>query len=152
MSTSGKISPESPVLSGFLIERTSKRMKHACQQMLKAANAGITVDQWVILSELEQSEGAEQKEIARKTFKDAPTLTRIIDILCKKGLTERRMATDDRRKFNIHLTPSGKQKIRKVAPMIDAFRKQAYQDFSKEEIDQLRQLMNRIFHNLTTLE
>jgi DNA-binding MarR family transcriptional regulator len=152
MPASGKITNESPVLSGFVIERTSKRMKHACQQMLKAAGAGITVDQWVILSELEQSEGAEQKEIARKTFKDAPTLTRIIDILCKKGLTERRMAPDDRRKFNVHLTTAGKQKIREVAPMIDTFRKKAYRDFSMEEIDQLRHLMNRIFDNLTIHE
>ena len=91
-------------ISGFIIERTAKRMKQSFKKILKEKNAGITVDQWVILQELKKEDGLSQFEIASRTFKDAPTVTRIIDLLCKKQLLRRLPDTTDRRKFNIFLT------------------------------------------------
>ena len=134
--------------SGFTIERTAKRMKQVCQQMLKAADSEITVDQWLILQELDQLDGQGQNEIARKVFKDAPTVTRIIDLLCKKGLTERANDPDDRRKFNIHLTPAGRRKIVEVHPVILQYRQVAHRGLSERDLELLRSLLDRIFENL----
>ena len=67
--------------SGFILERTAKRMKQHIQQQLAAAAADITVDQWILMQELEKTPGVSQLELARATFKDAPTVTRIIDLL-----------------------------------------------------------------------
>ena len=44
-----KSAEASPTLPGFVLERTAKRMKQFFQQQLAAAEAGITIDQWVIL-------------------------------------------------------------------------------------------------------
>jgi len=134
-------------LSGFIIERTARRMKQACQHYLNLAGIDITVDQWVLLQELSISDGQGQHELAQKTFKDPPTVTRIIDLLCKKGLTIRQSDPDDRRKFNIFLTPKGQSTIGEVLPVIRQFRLRAYQNLSYEEIDQLSDLLDRIFNN-----
>jgi DNA-binding MarR family transcriptional regulator len=136
-------------ISGFIIERTAKRMKQSFKRILKEQHAGITVDQWVILQELQKKDGLSQFEIATRTFKDAPTVTRIIDLLCKKDLLERLPDAEDRRKFNIFLTKNGKAKIVQVLPMVESFRARAWNGLSGNEINQLKSTLNTIFTNLT---
>jgi DNA-binding MarR family transcriptional regulator len=135
-------------ISGFIIERTAKRMKQSFKKVLKERGAGITVDQWVILQELEKENGLSQFEIAARTFKDAPTVTRIIDLLCNKQLLKRLPDKEDRRKFNIFLTDSGKAKIIEVLPMVATFREEAWSGLSDNEINQLSNILNTIFRNL----
>jgi DNA-binding MarR family transcriptional regulator len=135
-------------ISGFIIERTAKRMKQSFKKVLKERDAGITVDQWVILQELEKENGLSQFEIAARAFKDAPTVTRIIDLLCNKKLLERLPDKEDRRKFNIFLTDSGKAKILEVLPMAESFRAEAWNGLSDKEINQLSNILNTIFANL----
>jgi DNA-binding MarR family transcriptional regulator len=135
-------------LPGFILERTAKRMKQFFQQQLAAAEAGITIDQWVILQVLDRQEGLSQLEIARATYKDAPTVTRIIDLLCQKGLTCRLADPTDRRRFNIQLTPAGRDKIEAVLPVIQAARRQAWQGLPPAELDRLADILNAVFDNL----
>lgn len=136
-------------VSGFIIERTAKRMKQSFKKILNDNSAGITVDQWVILQELEKENGLSQFEIAARTFKDAPTVTRIIDLLCDKQLLERQPDPVDRRKFNIFLTNFGQAKILEILPMVESFRAEAWNGLSDREINQLRDILNTIFKNLT---
>lgn len=133
---------------GYSIERTAKRMKQVYQRMLKAADTGITVDQWVILQLLSSRDGLSQLEIAERTNKDAPTVTRIIDLLCKKGLCERQLDAEDRRKFSICLTLSGKAKIKEVQPIVKAFRKKGWDGLTEADLNQLMRTLDIIYHNL----
>jgi len=135
-------------ISGFILERTAKRMKQFFQQRLAAAEADITIDQWVLLQELDKHDGQSQLELARATFKDAPTVTRIIDLLCKKGLTRRTPDCEDRRRFRIELTDAGREKIRQVLPLVKSFRQEAWQGLSEAEVDQLVITLNKLFDNL----
>lgn len=135
-------------VSGFVLERTAKRLKQHFQQQLAAAETGVTIDQWVVLQVLDENDGASQLEIARATYKDAPTITRIIDLLCKKELTERRSDPKDRRRFRIYLTPAGKDKIVEVLPIIKSARDVAWAGLSDEYIDQMVRVLNTVFENL----
>ena len=135
-------------ISGFIIERTAKKMKQSFKKILNEKGADITVDQWVILQELEKEDGLSQFEIAARTFKDAPTVTRIIDLLCNKQLLERLPDPEDRRKFNIFLTKTGKAKILEVLPMVESFRSAAWNGLSDKQINQLRNILDTIFINL----
>lgn len=148
MQTIVEFTDKKSALSGFVIERTAKRMKQACQHYLTEAGIDLTVDQWVLMHELHKTDGEGQNELARKTFKDAPTVTRIIDLLCKKGLTQRKTDPGDRRKFNVFLTDSGKKTIAQTIPVIQQFRRQAYSNLSNEELDVLNDILDRIFENL----
>ncbi len=139
-----------PPLTGFLLERTSKLMKRQAQRRLKEIGAGVTVDQWVLLQELAHEDGLSQYELAERTVKDAPTVTRIIDLLCEKKLLERRTDKQDRRRFKIFLTPAGRRKYEQVYPVIRSFRESAFEGLSANDKKQLTQLMNRIQENLKT--
>ena len=133
--------------SGFVIERTAKRMKHSFQKLLKNLDAGITVDQWVILQLLYDDGVMSQLDIGENTNKDAPTVTRIIDLLCSKGLAERKIDPVDRRKFNIHLTELGIKRIEKLLPEVREFRLAGYRGISDEELGKLMRTLNRIYIN-----
>ncbi len=135
--------------SGFVLERTARRMKQYVQEQLHESGAGITVDQWLVLQELDRQDGQSQWEIAQATYKDAPTMTRIIDLLCEKGLTRRQADSADRRRFRIRLTPAGRQKIAEVLPVIRAARRHAWGPLNEKEMAELERLLDMVFKNLT---
>lgn len=146
---STRIADKKSSVSAFFLERTSRRMKQYFQERLTAAQTDITIDQWVVLQELERQDGQSQMDIARATYKDAATLTRIIDLLCKKELTERVADAADRRRFKVYLTETGRTKIANVLPIIRECRTQAWAGLSDEAVDHLVDTLNHIYDNLT---
>lgn len=132
---------------GFHIERTAKKIRQTLQRKFNAENAGITVDQWVILDVLNDRNGMSQYEIADKTYKDAPTVTRIIDLLCKKGLAERMVNENDRRRFNIFLTEAGKKKVQEVLPIVKDIREKGWDGLNGEDYSNLMRILSGIFKN-----
>ena len=135
-------------VSGFVLERAAKRMKQYFQQQLMDMGAGVTVDQWVILQQLQRNEGMSQHELAQATFKDAPTVTRILDLLSGKGLLRRTPDEADRRRYRIELTQRGRARIEQVLPIVRDFRRQAWNGLSDSDVDRLVESLNQIFDNL----
>ena len=133
---------------GFILERTAKRMKQACAQALREANIDMTVDQWVILQELDKEDGLNQNELAERSFKHAPTVTRIVDNLTEKGLLERQPDPEDRRRYSICLTDSGKLEIKRILPIIKDFRERCWEGMSEDDLKKMMKLLNQIFDNL----
>lgn len=146
MTTQDRKAEEIP---GFILERTAKRMKQFFSQQLKEANAGITADQWVILQELDKKNEQSQLELAQATFKDAPTITRIIDLLCKKKLTERLLDPEDRRRFKIALTSQGRALIDRLMPMVKEYRREVWAPLEEKEINHLIAVLNKIFDQIS---
>ena len=131
-----------------LLDRTARRVKGYAQQRFANGNFDITVDQWLILKNLDNDRYLKQKELAEITGKDNPTLTRIIDLLCKKGLTERITHKDDRRSFTVHLTAAGNAKLLELSPQVDDIRMKAWQNLTEQDYDQLKTILNKIYQNL----
>lgn len=143
-----EVLPNKLDISGFVIERTQRRMKQNFQRLLKEAKTDITVDQWILLQELDKENSISQLELAQRAYKDAPTVTRILDLLVQKKLIKRVPNETDRRKFNIELTKDGHQKIKQVQPILRKFREKAWDGLSVNEVSKLTKVLNRIFKNL----
>lgn len=135
-------------ISGAIIERTAKRMRQHFQRMLKHAKVDVTFDQWLILQALNKEDGLSQLAIAQEVYKDPPTVTRIIDLLCKKKLLVRKADLSDRRKFNIFLTTKGQHKIKEIIPLTYTFRSKAWDKLTEQQMSQLTDTLNIIFNNL----
>jgi DNA-binding MarR family transcriptional regulator len=133
---------------GFLLERTGKKLKQTLQRIFNDIDADITVDQWVILYELHMHTSLSQNELGENTFKDAPTVTRIIDLLAKKNLVKRKMSKEDRRKYNIELTKKGTEKIETLLPAVIEYRKTGWEGLTKSDLDTLNVILNKVFDNM----
>ncbi|TAE15146.1 MAG: MarR family transcriptional regulator [Bacteroidetes bacterium] len=132
----------------LLLERTSKRIKQYAQTQFKLQKFGITVDQWIVLKKLNEVSGCSQSDLAELVNKDAPTLTRIIDLLVDKGLLQRNLDTEDRRKFVVCLTTEGTQKVQDISPKIDLIRQQAWKNMTQADFEHFKEILEKIYKNL----
>lgn len=132
----------------FLLDKTSRRIKQYAQKKFKELGFGVTVDQWIILKNLYEMDGVHQYELAEKTFKDTPTLTRIIDLLCEKGLARREMDSNDRRKYKVFLSDAGKVKVEEMLPMVSTIRKKGWEGLKVEDFENFKRILNKIHENL----
>jgi DNA-binding MarR family transcriptional regulator len=132
----------------YLLDRTARRVKQYAQQKFSAEDFNITVDQWLILKNLDNDRYLKQIELAELTGKDTPTLTRIIDLLCKKGLTERVIHKTDRRSFTVHLTENGEKLLDELSPKVAGIRMKAWEGLSEADYEDLKRILNKIYQNL----
>ncbi len=132
---------------GFIIEKTSRKIKQTLQKRLNNLNIDITVDQWVIILELSRHKDLAQNQIAKKTNKDAPTVNRIIEILLKKELVSKNNNSIDKRKSVICLSNKGKKMIEKINPEIIKFRNDGWKNLSDQDLNDLKRIMQTISQN-----
>jgi len=132
----------------FLLDRTARRVKQYAQNKFKIGNFDVTVDQWLILKNLDENERLSQTELANLVFKDHPTLTRIIDILCKKGYIERMPHPNDRRSFHLLLTKDGEQKVKELKPQVSLIREKAWDKLDQRDFEEFKRILNTIYDNL----
>ncbi len=132
----------------FLLEKTNRRIKQYAQQKFTELDFGVTVDQWMVLKHLYPSSDKSQSELAEATFKGTPTLTRIVDLLCTKELTERLSDEHDRRKSRVVLTSRGTQKVEEMIPKVSQIRKAAWKSLTEEDFRQFKHVLTTIYKNL----
>lgn len=133
----------------FLLDRTAKRVKQYAQQRFKELGFNVTVDQWIVLKHLHEHDEMKQNELAELLFKDNPTLTRIIDLLCDKGLTVRNIHPQDRRSFVVSLTREGIKKVQQMSPKVKDIRLKAWEGLSERDFNQFKKVLNSIYDNLS---
>lgn len=135
----------------FKIDTTIKKIRNVLQKKFNDSDVEITVDQWVLIDHISRTPGISQIVLADVTYKDPPTVTRIIDLLQKKGLVERRMSSEDRRKFNLFLTPQGEQTYNLAAPIVYDLRCQGWNHLSDEDYENFTRMMEQIYNNFSDI-
>jgi len=132
----------------FLLDRTARRVKQYAQATFATKGFDITVDQWMVLKNLHEYADLTQKELAERCGKDQPTLTRIVDLLTKKQLAERKIHPTDRRSFIVHLTAQGEAKVRELSPQVTTIRNKAWEQLNERDFEELERILNTIYQNL----
>ena len=133
---------------GYLLERTTRLVKLSYSQAFKGAGFDVTPEQWVIMESLyENPEGQYQNELVEFSFKDAPTISRIIDLLCKKGLASRETDKSDKRSRNVKLTDNGRETVEKMQPLVAELRIKGWQSLSDEDFEEFVRMINQVFEN-----
>jgi MarR family transcriptional regulator, transcriptional regulator for hemolysin len=83
---------------------------------------------------LRRGEAIGQGELAEEMGIEGPSLVRLIDLLEKEALVERRGHPNDRRAKLLFLTPKGKAKADKVNRIFEEGREQLFQNISNHEL------------------
>ncbi len=136
----------------FKIDTTIKKIRSSLQRMLNEKGIDLTVDQWVLVDHIARDQGISQNALAEITYKDPPTVTRIIDLLEKKGFVERRNAVGDRRKFNIHMTKKGLQVRDEAFPVVAEIRRRGWGELNEADYQQFVHIMDSIYNNFNEKE
>ncbi len=83
-----------------------------------------------------------QVDIAKRLRIEGPTLTRMIDVLSKDGLVERKPAPGDRRTKHLVLTQAGRDELVDIFAIVDPLRDRLLDGMSDEEMVVLTKALN----------
>jgi MarR family transcriptional regulator, transcriptional regulator for hemolysin len=128
--------------AGFLLGVAHKRVSQLLMTRLREYD--ISSEQWSVLYVINQEEGIIQKEIALRSGKDKPTVTRILDALEDKGLIIRKPGSTDRRAFLIYPTPKGREIAEQTEPIETGMNRDIAECLGKEEYEDLLRRLSRI--------
>jgi DNA-binding MarR family transcriptional regulator len=134
---------------GFLLVRTALKLRLLGNTILQEAGEDLTVDQWGILNLLWEADGQTPVELARRADKDKPNVTRLLQILEDKHYVSRKPDPKDRRSHRIHLTESGAALKDRLLDLGVSCYERACQGLSRQEIDTLKKLLNRVYVNVS---
>ena len=132
------------VLSGKLSAAINRKIYRSFRKM----NIDITPEQWTVLYYLWSKDGVSQQELCNATFKDKPSMTRLIDNLEKQGLVQRSAIREYRRTNIITLTEKGRKLEIEAQPVVLETKEAALKDLSDEEIEAAQYLLNKVFNNV----
>ena len=107
----------------------------------------ISPEQWTILLSLWEKDGITQQDLCNATFKDKPSMTRLIDNMERQHLVVRISDKKDRRTNLIHLTKTGRELEGKAFVIANQTLKEALQDVSLEELKIAQEVLRKIFTN-----
>ncbi|WDF69503.1 MarR family transcriptional regulator [Sphingobacterium oryzagri] len=93
----------------FLTGKATAALARRLQRNLKEEGINITAEQWSLLYYLWIEEGRTQQELAYLTFRDKPSVSRLINNLEKIKLVMRVNDKEDKRSNLIFLTKQGRQ-------------------------------------------
>ena len=123
---------------GAYIDRTIKIIRQNYLKAFKEIEVDLTTEQWVLLDSLYEEDGISQNELANGSFKNAPTVSRIVDLL---------RFENDKRRYKVFLTKKGKDTYKKTKPVVVKLRKKGWKNLSDEDYDFFLRIMNQIFEN-----
>jgi MarR family transcriptional regulator, transcriptional regulator for hemolysin len=131
----------------YLLEKTNKLVRRHAEQAFRSEGCDLTIDQWLTLKKINDAGEISQVEIAEALFKDKASITRILDLLKEKKLIQKVSGVDKRISLII-LSIKGKELVQKLLKPVMSTRAKAVETFSKNEIVQLKNALERISQNL----
>ncbi|NQZ76094.1 MAG: MarR family transcriptional regulator [Ekhidna sp.] len=131
---------------GSFIDRTYKVVRQDLMNRFKEADVNITPEQWVILSKLGE-EDMFLTDLANFSFRDKPTVSRIVDLLQEKNLVEKEKDKVDGRKYHVKITAAGRVLVEKAIPKVEQSRALGWSNLSENEYETLIRLLDKVFVN-----
>ncbi len=130
----------------YLVYIMQKRMRRQMSAALDRDD--ITLEQYVVLYNLVDQDGINQKSLSHKVDKDQATLARILDILENRGYVVRQTTEKDRRAFLVYITDMGKAKVREIARRLGVVHNEIVEGIPEERIELFVDLIKQMNQNL----
>ena len=133
------------VINGMASTAVARRL----QKNFRNAGLEITIEQWSVLYHLWKEDGLSQQELCNRTFRDKPSITRLIDNLEKQQLVKRVASPTDRRINLVQLTEAAKDLQQITIDLANQTIAEALVGVDKKEIEIVKSVFQRVYDNLT---
>ena len=135
-------------LYSFTTGKASTAVARRLQKNFKQNGMEITIEQWSVLYHLWKEEGLSQQELCNATFRDKPSITRLVDNLEKLKLVKRVPSKEDRRINMIYLTDAAKKLQEQSMELANQTLNEALEGVTIEEIEICKAVLQRVYDNL----
>lgn len=136
---------------GIRFSLLARRWRQVLDAHLVAS--GLSDATWIPLVHLHETGGGiTQKELAALVGIDGSSLVRLLDILCRQGLVERRADKSDGRARLVHLTPAGVQRVAEIRQELTKGEEDMLAGLSDTDIAAMLHHFERIEQRLVELQ
>jgi len=135
-------------LYSFITGKASTAIARRLQKKFNAAGLNITIEQWSVLYHLWKQEGISQQELCNATFRDKPSITRLVDNLEKLDLVKRVASENDRRINLIYLTRQAQKLQEEAMEMAEDTLNEALATVPADKIDVCKEVLQLVYDNL----
>jgi DNA-binding MarR family transcriptional regulator len=132
------------VINGMASTAVARRL----QKNFRAAGLDITIEQWSILYHLWKEDCLSQQELCNRTFRDKPSITRLIDNLEKQKLVKRVSSSEDKRINMVCLTDAARSLQEKTLEIANETMDEALIGVNREEIEMVKNVLQKVYDNL----
>jgi DNA-binding MarR family transcriptional regulator len=133
------------VINGMASTAVARRL----QKNFRNAGLEITIEQWSILYHLWKEDCLSQQELCNRTFRDKPSITRLIDNLEKQAMVIRMPSKSDRRINLVCLTDAAKLIQNLTIDLANQTMGEALLGVKREDIEIVKIVFQKVYDNLT---
>lgn len=135
-------------LYSFITGKTSTAIARRLQKNFKQSGIDITIEQWSVLYHLWKEDGQSQQQLCEATFRDKPSITRLVDNLEKSKLVKRVASKNDRRSNLIFLTKNGKDLEQKTTEVANQTLNESLEGVTHGQIEIAKEVLQMVYDNL----
>jgi len=135
-------------LYSFVTGKASTAIARRLQKKFNAAGLNLTIEQWSVLYHLWKQEGISQQELCNATFRDKPSITRLVDNLEKQNLVKRVASETDRRINLIYLTKQSQKLQEESMLLAEETLNEALEFVPADKIDVCKEVLQVVYDNL----
>lgn len=133
----------------YWIHRVYQASRNEMFRLFREHGVEITPEQWIVLVRLWEEDGRTQTDLGQSTYRDRPTMSRILDGMEKADLLERRADPTSARIWRVHLTARGKALRKKLVPLARDLVARTQRGIPDRDLVTTRDTLSRMFANLT---
>src|SRR5689334_5421434 len=122
-------------LYSFISGKASIAIARRLQKKFNTSGLNLTIEQWSILYQLWKEDGRSQQDLCNATFRDKPSITRLVDNLEKLNLVKRVADERDRRINKVFLTKTALKLQEETMEMANQTLNEALDGVSPEHIN-----------------
>jgi DNA-binding MarR family transcriptional regulator len=135
-------------LYSFITGKASTAIARRLQKKFNSAELNVTIEQWSVLYHLWKQDGISQQELCNATFRDKPSITRLVDNLEKLQLVKRVSSDADRRMNLIYLTKQAQKLQEQSMELAEETLNEALQGVPPERIEVCKEVLQIVYDNL----
>ena len=136
-------------LYSFITGKASTAIGRRLQKNFKQSGIEITIEQWSVLYHLWKEDGLSQQQLCEATFRDKPSITRLVDNLEKSKLVKRVPSKEDRRINLIYLTKEAASLQDKTMAVANQTLNEALAGVENKDIDMAKIVLQKVYDNLS---
>jgi DNA-binding MarR family transcriptional regulator len=135
-------------LYSFITGKASTAIARRLQKKFNTAGLNLTIEQWSVLYHLWKQDGISQQELCNATFRDKPSITRLVDNLEKLKLVKRVASREDRRMNMIYLTMEAQKLQEQTMELAEETLNEALQTVPPEQVEVCKAVLQLVYDNL----
>jgi DNA-binding MarR family transcriptional regulator len=135
-------------LYSFITGKASTAIARRLQKKFNAGGLNLTIEQWSVLYHLWKEDGLSQQELCNATFRDKPSITRLVDNLEKLTLVKRVASESDRRINRIYLTKQAQKIQEEAMKMAEDTLNEALETVPVEKVEICKEVLQIVYDNL----